>query len=223
MLQYGLFDIIGPIMVGPSSSHTAGAARLGFLAGKMASGPIEKVCFRLHGSFAETGSGHGTDKALLAGVMGLKPSDEHIREAFTLARQKGLHYSFQAANLGDVHPNSAEITISGTWGQMRVLGSSIGGGAVRIMEIDGQDVDFSGDYPTLITLHEDRPGIVAAVTEIIARKGYNVATLRLFRQARFNEAMMVLETDELISTEAVQDIADLSFVHKVMFLPPVEL
>jgi len=210
-------------MVGPSSSHTAGAARLGFLAGKMAPGPIEEVNFRLHGSFAETGSGHGTDKALLAGVMGLKPADEHIREAFALARQRGLRYSFQAVDLGDMHPNSTEITMSGTWGQMQVLGSSIGGGAVRIIKIDGQEVDFSGDYPTLITLHEDRPGIVAAVTEIIAQKGYNVATLKLFRQARFNEAMMVLETDEPISADAVQAIADLSFVHKVMFLPAVEL
>ncbi|MGI6361537.1 MAG: L-serine ammonia-lyase, iron-sulfur-dependent subunit beta [Bacillota bacterium] len=223
MPEVGLFDIIGPVMIGPSSSHTAGAARIGFIARLLAGEKINSVLFRLHGSFAKTQSGHGTDKALLAGVLGLKPSDERLKDAYELADQAGLDYRFICVDLGDVHPNSVEIVVDGTEGEISIVGCSLGGGVIKITQINDNPVDFSGDYPTLITLHDDQPGVLAKITELVADYGVNVASMRVFRNRRFDQAMMVLETDETIPSAALEKITDLSFIYQLFVVDAISL
>lgn len=151
--MHGVFDIVGPVMIGPSSSHTAGAVRLGLMARKILGEPAVRADINLHGSFAQTYRGHGTDKALIAGILGFAPDDERIREALQLAEEKGLSYRFQKVNLEQAHPNTAVIHLTGTSGRTaRVRGSSVGGGNIRITNIDGYEVELTGTYPALITI-----------------------------------------------------------------------
>lgn len=218
-METGLFDVLGPVMIGPSSSHTAGAVRLGNIARKVAGGNFNQANFYLHGSFAKTHRGHGTDKALLGGVLGMTPDDERIRDAFALADEAGISYAFHTADLGNVHPNSARIVLQDEKGEnYELIGSSIGGGKVTVNSLNGMHVEFSGQYPTIITSHFDRPGVVANVSSILSRHGINIAFLKVFRQLRGSEACMVIENDQTIALHILEELRALPAINSVILV-----
>lgn len=220
--SFGAFDILGPVMIGPSSSHTAGAARLGKIAAGIAGRGIKNVTFFLHGSFAKTYRGHGTDRALLAGVLGMEPDDEKLKFSFDIAGESGLSYSFVEADLGDVHPNTVKFLFEMEDGRnTTATGSSIGGGNIIINEVDGEEVEFTGTYPTIITRHYDRPGIIASVTSVFANLDVNIAFMKVFRKSRGKIAVMVVETDNPIPEEAVNYISKIKDIEKVILINPV--
>ena len=214
-----VFQIIGPVMVGPSSSHTAGAARLGNIARCICDEEPVRVDFYLHGSFARTWKGHGTGKALLGGIMGMDPADERIADSFYLAAETGMQYNFHTADLGEVHPNSVKIVMQTADGRIwEMLGSSIGGGKVTVSSINGMDIEFSGDYPTVITFHRDQPGAVAQVSEILSHHNINIAFLKVFRSSRGSDASMVIECDQEVEPELLEEIKALQVIKEVMFI-----
>ena len=214
-----LFDILGPVMVGPSSSHTAGAVRIGYIARKLLQETPVKVEILLHGSFATTGVGHGTDKALIAGLLGMKPDDIRIPHSFELAQENGLSFTFGTVNLRDAHPNTAVLKLEGESGkQIEVQGVSIGGGRVLIQKLNGMEVNFSGERNTLVIQNLDTPGSVAKVTSILFWKSVNIATMQLCRDKRGGYAMMVLETDEEIWESSVRELQNLDGVLQVIYL-----
>jgi len=214
-----LFDILGPVMVGPSSSHTAGAVRIGYIARKLLQETPVKVEILLHGSFATTGVGHGTDRALIAGLLGMRPDDIRIPHSFELAKESGLAFSFGTVNLRDAHPNTAVLKLVGESGkEMEVQGVSIGGGRVLIQKLNGMEVNFSGERNTLVIQNLDTPGSVAKVTSILFWKSVNIATMQLCRDKRGGYAMMVLETDEEIWESSVRELQNLDGVLQVIYL-----
>ena len=192
-----LLDIIGPVMVGPSSSHTAGACRLGLLARGLVGGTPERAKIELHGSFARTGEGHGTDKAIVAGLMGFRPDDDRIRTALEIAEHEGLDYKFEKTTLDeDAHPNSVRITLERGDRSAAMVGASLGAGRVLVNEIDGYPVEVSGAYHTIVLVAEDIRGSIAKIASLLADDGLNIATLRLTRQKRGGDAFMVIELDD---------------------------
>jgi L-serine dehydratase len=210
-----LLDIIGPVMVGPSSSHTAGACRLGLLARCLVGGTPEHARVELHGSFARTGEGHGTDKAIVGGLMGFRPDDERIREALTIAEREALDFRFEKTTLGeeaDVHPNTVRITVERGDRKAVMVGSSLGAGRVLVTEIDGYPVEVTGGYNTIVLVAEDVPGSVARIATILAEDGINIATLRLTRKERGGDAFMVIEVDEPPDEKVRADIRTLPWV-----------
>jgi L-serine dehydratase len=210
-----LLDIIGPVMVGPSSSHTAGACRLGLLARCLVGGTPQRARVELHGSFARTGEGHGTDKAIVGGLMGFRPDDERIRDALTIAEGEGLDYRFEKTTLGEeneVHPNTARITVERGDRASVMVGSSLGAGRVLVTEIDGYPVEVTGNYNTIVLVAEDVPGSVAGIATILAEDGINIATLRLTRKERGGDALMVIEVDEQPDEKVRSDIRALPWV-----------
>ena len=210
MEDFSVFDIIGPRMTGPSSSHTAGAVRLSHIARMIAGEDVAEAAFTLYGSFAETGKGHGTDKALVAGVLGMDPDDPRIKEAFTVAREMGVLVSVEFSDEPPKHPNTARIVITGSNGQVTdVVGQSVGGGNIRISEINGLAVEFSGEYPTLIIQHNDQPGVIAEVSHVLAQLNVNIAFMRVFRNAKRKDACMIIETDDPIPPESIRAIQNL--------------
>lgn len=218
-MSVGLFEVIGPVMVGPSSSHTAGAARLGNIARRLCSRQPRRVEFYLHGSFARTYQGHGTGKALVGGILGLLPADEAIRDSYQLAARQGMEFAFFPSDLGDVHPNTVRIVSlldDGT--RCEMTGSSIGGGKVQVTNINGMAVKFSGQYPTLITVHQDQPGMVARVSTILSEHEINIAFLEVFRQSRGSDASMIIETDQLPNQDVVVKLTDLPGMKKVLLV-----
>ena len=210
-----LLDIIGPVMVGPSSSHTAGACRLGLLARCLVGGTPEHARVELHGSFARTGEGHGTDKAIVGGLMGFRPDDERIREALTIAEREGLDFKFEKTTLGedaDIHPNTVRITVERADRKAVMVGSSLGAGRVLVTEIDGYPVEVTGSSNTIVLVAEDVPGSVARIATILAEDGINIATLRLTRKERGGDAFMVIEVDEPPDEKVRADIRTLPWV-----------
>ena len=191
-----VFDIIGPVMIGPSSSHTAGAARLGQIARKILGAPAVKAEITLCGSFAQTYRGHGTDKALIAGILGMSPDDERIRTSLQLAEKCGLQYSFKTASLPGAHPNTARITLTDAQGHTSVIqGASVGGGNILVSEINGMRVAVTSQYNTLIVLHHDVPGVIAAITNVMACSGLNIGNFQLSRPQKGGHAVMTIEVD----------------------------
>jgi len=219
--QRSVFDIVGPVMIGPSSSHTAGAVRLGALTRAIFGDEVRSAKIRLHGSFASTGHGHGTDLALVAGLLGMAPDDPRIPDAFALAREAGLEVSFDSADLGEVHPNTAEFELTGIGRTMCVRGSSLGGGDVVVSMIDGFEVEADGELPLLIVEHTDRPGEIAAVSSLLAQNGTNIAEMRVSRERRGARALMLIETDVEVTPEAAEMIAQLPGVSRVRRVPAV--
>jgi L-serine dehydratase len=206
--QRSLFDIVGPVMIGPSSSHTAGAVRLGLLARAIFGVTPRTARIGLHGSFASTGRGHGTDLALAAGLLGMRPDDPAIRDATALAAAEGLSVTFSTVDLSQAHPNTAVFELADETGrQIRVIGSSLGGGDVVVVGIDDFDVEMTGDLPVLLVEHKDRPGEIAAVSSVLAEAGVNIASMRVAREARGARAMMVIETDAVVDASVVDRIA----------------
>lgn len=214
-----LFDILGPVMVGPSSSHTAGAVRIGYIAAMLLKDQPTQALITLHGSFASTGKGHGTDRALIAGLLGMKPDDIRIPDSFTIAERKNLHYTFQTAQLKNAHPNTALIKLSGAQGRrLSIQASSIGGGRILVNKLDGIDVNFTGDKPTLIVHNIDRPGHVAEVTSMLAKQSINIATLQLYRDKRGGEAVMVIEVDQPVPVTQVTWLEHQEGIRKVIYV-----
>lgn len=224
MKNYGVFDIIGPIMIGPSSSHTAGAARLAKLAAKIAEGDIKEVVFMLHGSFSKTYKGHGTDRALVAGILGMDPWDGRLRNSFDVAEEEGLKFKFEEADLGDVHPNTVKFIMTGSRGEVTtVTGSSIGGGNIVIFELDGQSIQFTGAHPTIIITNLDVPGVVYRVSNLLFKNNINIASMNVYRKARGSEATTVIETDSAVSNEIINMIREIEHINNVeQILPPVK-
>jgi L-serine dehydratase len=217
--QRSVFDIIGPVMIGPSSSHTAGAVRLGALARAIFGGQPSSAEIVLHGSFASTGTGHGTDLALVSGLLGMSPDDPRIPEAFALAEDSGLAVSFTSDDLGEVHPNTALLTLHGPDGrEMLVQGCSVGGGDVLVTRIGEFDVEVSGELPVLVVAHHDQPGVIAGVTAVLAAEGVNVASMEVSRERRGASALMIIETDNPVgegSLDALREVAGVTGVRTV--------
>ena len=219
MANIGIFDVLGQIMIGPSSSHTAGAARLGKIARTIVNKPIKDVTFLLHGSFKETYKGHGTDRALVAGILGMMPDDERLRDALLIAEKEGLEVHFLPADLGQVHPNTVKILMTDcddiNW---EVLGSSIGGGLVEIYEINGNKVKITGEYPTIITCHDDIPGTVSKVSTLFYDNDINIAHMTLVRSQKGKDATMTFEVDNNVSEELIAAIKAVEGVNRVILI-----
>mgnify|MGYP004507251597 FL=1 len=202
-----IFDLIGPIMVGPSSSHTAGAVRIGLVTRRLLGTEPLRAELLLHGSFADTGRGHGTDRALVAGLLGMEPDDERIPDSFEYARERGLEFHFGSCNLREAHPNSVLLRVEGADGHgVEVVGASIGGGRIQIRQLNGMPLCFSAEQPTLIVRNEDQPGSVADVSRLLAEHGINIATFQVNRSSRGGTAVMVIECDATLSDDIAEDI-----------------
>lgn len=214
-----IFEILGPVMVGPSSSHTAGAVRIGYISNRLMGEKITKAEIGLYGSFLMTGKGHGTTKAIVAGLLGMKPDDERIPNAFEEAEKQGLSFTIGEANLKDVHPNSVELKLEGKHGKkLEIVGESLGGSIINIARIDGLSANFSGDYPTLICRNTDVPGMVAKVSTILAVSNINIANLQLYRSSRGDCSAFIVECDQEISSATLSDISNLNGIIKVSYL-----
>lgn len=199
-----IFDIVGPVMVGPSSSHTAGAVRIGFVSRKLLGEPVKKVQLLLYGSFLATGKGHGTDRALVAGLLGMQPDDEKVPFSFEEAQKAGMEFSFGEAKLKEAHPNSVLLKMEGVSGKkLEIIAASLGGGRMKICKIDGYEANFCAEYPTLIVQNLDQPGCVATVTTMVSKLGINIATLQLYRDSRGGDAVMVVECDREVPKDAI--------------------
>ena len=214
-----ILDIIGPVMVGPSSSHTAGAVRIGQIAGKLLGEEVKSARIGLHGSFLATGKGHGTDQALIAGLLGLAVDDRRIPESFLLAGERGLEYVFEAVSLRGAHPNSVKLELTGVTGRrLEMVAASIGGGRVRVCEIDGLRADFSAEAPTVVVYNQDRPGVVVRVSLKLGLAGINIATMQVYRDERGGHAVMVIEVDQEVPADCIADLERESGIEKVIYL-----
>ena len=220
MAFISVFEVIGPNMVGPSSSHTAGAASIARLAWKMTHEKIKRVKFTLYGSFAQTYKGHGTDRALLGGMMGFETDDERIRDSFEIAEKEGIDFSFVANTIEtEVHPNTVDMEIEDVMGRiLTVRGESIGGGKVRLTRINGVKVLFTGEYHSLIVIHRDHPGVISKVTANLGECHVNIAYLRVYRENKGGIAYMIIESDEEITQEIVDKIEKNPFVKDTMLI-----
>ncbi len=220
MSYISVFDVLGPNMIGPSSSHTAGAAVIAFLAQKMITPPLKKVDFTLYGSFAKTYQGHGTDRALLGGIMGFATDDTRIRDSFEIARQRGLAYQFIPNETEtDIYPNTVDIRMENDAGQvMTIRGESLGGGKVRIVRINGVEVDFSGEYSAVIVVQDDKPGVVAHITKALSDQNVNIAFMRLFREERGHTAYTIVESDDRLPDGIADTLWGNPNIHDVMIV-----
>lgn len=217
-----IFDILGPIMVGPSSSHTAGAVKIGYISRQLLGEKVKAAKILLHGSFLATGAGHGTDRALVAGLLGMKEDDIRIPDSFLIAEKENMSVAFDKIHLKNVHPNSVKLELTGVSGRkLEIIASSIGGGQIKICKIDGLEANFSGDYPTLVVHNQDQPGHVTEVTSMLAHKGVNIATMQLYRDHRGGNAVMVIECDQEIPLSAVSWLQRLEGITKVTYLSKV--
>ena len=222
-----IFDIIGPVMIGPSSSHTAGAVRIGRVVNKLAMGRIpDRVEITLSGSFAETYRGHGTDRALLAGIMGYHSYSPEIRDAVAIAREKGMEFEFVCENIKGAHPNTARIryfTGKDTESAKEegvVLAASVGGGNIVVNEINGLKVHFTGEYNTILVMHKDMPGVIASVTSLMHNEyeELNIANFRLAREQKGGDAILTMEVDSLPPDTMIEDIKGLDHVTNAIMI-----
>jgi len=220
MSSISVFDVLGPNMIGPSSSHTAGASSIAYLAWKMAGGNIKHVDFTLYGSFAETYHGHGTDKALLGGILGFKTDDKRIRESFKIAEERGVEFDFSTNETEtDVHPNTVDIHIvTGDGKTLDVRGESIGGGKCRIVRIDNVPVDFTGEYSAAIVVQKDMPGVITHIASTLSDRNINIAFMRLFREGKHERAYTIVETDGALPEELKDAIKQNQYVEDVMLV-----
>lgn len=214
-----LFDIIGPVMVGPSSSHTAGAVRIGYIAYRLLGEPVKKAEIFLHGSFLATGKGHGTDRALVAGLMGMQTDDERIPNSFQIARDRGMEILFDGIELREAHPNSVQMFLTGEKGKkLDIVASSLGGGRIKVCSINGMEANFTAEYPTLILHNMDMPGIVTEATAALACEHINIAMMQLYRSKRGSNAVMILECDGEIPPRAIEKMYHIPGILNVTYL-----
>ena len=213
-----IFDILGPVMVGPSSSHTAGAVRIGRMARTLLGGEPVKARIGLYGSFAETGQGPGTDRALVAGLLGMKPDDLDIPRSFEVAAERGLSFAFETVRLREAHPNTAVLTVEDARGKtLELQAASTGGGRIRVDRLNGVEVCFTGMFNTLIVRHQDIAGEVANVTRELADVKINIANMSLCRDRRGGDALMVIETDQRVPPVARVFISELRGVKNLTY------
>lgn len=218
-----LLDIIGPVMVGPSSSHTAGACRIGLFARALLGGQPEQALAELHGSFARTGQGHGTDRAIAGGLLGFRPDDERLRDSLELAAAAGLVITFQNTKLrGNHHPNTTRLTLARAGHQVTVVGSSIGAGRIIITAIDDFPVEITGTLPALVIVAADQPGAVAAITTTLAAQGGNIATIKVSRRQKGGHAIHIYELDEPVGPDALAALLALPRVQSVRSIGRVD-
>ncbi|MCF6466689.1 L-serine ammonia-lyase, iron-sulfur-dependent subunit beta [Clostridium sp. Cult2] len=220
MKNYGVFDILGPVMIGPSSSHTAGATRLGKIGSEIADKLFNKVTFYLHGSFAKTYKGHGTDRALVAGILGMDPSDERIKDSLNIAKDKGIDIEFIEADLGYEHPNTVKIVFHyRDKDDYYITGSSIGGGNILITNINGNKVEFTGDYPTILIKYKDQKGSISRISSILSNEDINIATMKVSREGKI--ATMVMEIDSPIKGKIIDSISSLDEIIYITGINPI--
>ncbi|OKY52646.1 L-serine ammonia-lyase, iron-sulfur-dependent subunit beta [Megasphaera cerevisiae] len=218
----GVFDVVGPVMIGPSSSHTAGAARIGLMAREILDDEPVEAQLTVYGSFAKTYKGHGTDKALVAGLLGFSADDVRLRTSFDIATQQGLKIVLSRSDDEVDHPNTVRIAMTGKTGRkMEILGVSLGGGKIEIREINKAVVALSGEEHTLITIHRDQPGIIAQATTIMAIGHINVSNMRVFRSAKNATAVMIVCTDSPVPVDMVNMIKNISAIESVITLLPL--
>jgi L-serine dehydratase len=216
MLIVSLFDILGPVMVGPSSSHTAGACRLGLMGRAILGGTPEHAHIALHGSFAATGEGHGTHRAIVGGLAGIAPDDLRLRRAYDEAKAAGMQWEFEDVNLGDeAHPNTAVLTLRQGDNKVRVRGASIGGGRIEVTEIDGFAVSLGGDYHTLVVVARDEPGTIMTISGSCASQGINLATMRVDRTGRQKDALMTIEADHEFPDLVLEELREFEWLRWV--------
>ena len=219
MPEVSVFDVIGPVMVGPSSSHTAGAVRIGNVCRNLLGGDIARAEILFYGSFLMTGKGHGTDRAIVAGLLGMAVDDPSIPDSLSIAGKRGLIFSFGAIDLKNAHPNTVRIKMTGTSGkQLEVTAASVGGGRIEVCELDGLEAHFSGEHPTLIVHNVDQPGHVAEVTAMLEHRNVNIATMQLYRSSRGGKAVMVMECDEEVPADARESLKRMDGIVKVTYL-----
>lgn len=212
-MNISIFEVAGPVMIGPSSSHTAGAARLARVAAHIAVGPFRRVSFGLFGSFAKTYKGHGTDRALVAGALGLREDDERLADAFSIAAGQGLAYDFYEVELDSAHQNTVQMDFTRADGSgCRVVGSSLGGGEIVISRVGDFAVEFSARMPTLLVRQQDARGVISEVSRALADAGINIGVMRVSRTAKGDTAFCVIETDDALSDAVVGDIRNLPHV-----------
>lgn len=225
MNEIGIFDILGPNMIGPSSSHTAGALKIAFIAGKMAKIKPVKAHFVLYGSFARTYHGHGTDRALVGGILGYHPDDERIRDSFEFAGEAGLEFSFEENfEDKDIYPNTVDIYVTDQDGSvMSLRGKSIGGGNAIITRLNGVDVELSGNYTTMIVEHIDKKGTMAFVTTVLSAYDLNIGSLRLYRESKGKRAYAIIEVDTNVDSKMVEAIRGFEAVKDVILVPAIKL
>lgn len=224
MNEIGTFDILGPNMIGPSSSHTAGALRIAFVAGRMVERAVS-VKFVLYGSFARTYHGHGTDRALVGGILGYHPDDERIRDSFEHAKGAGLAFSFEE-NFTDkeIYPNTVDIYVTDKDGSVVSLrGKSIGGGNAVITRLNGVDVELTGNYCTLVVEHVDKKGTLAFVTTVLSAYDLNIGSLRLYRESKGKRAYAIIEVDTNVSNQVVSALKGVESVTNVLVVPAIQL
>ena len=219
--KVSILDVMGPVMVGPSSSHTAGTARLGRVAREILDEDPVEVHFFLHPPLAATYRGHGSDFALSGGAIGLNVDDPRIPEAIRIAEQMGVKIEFAEEDLGDVHPNTVRIEAKGKNREVEIVGSSIGGGVIEVFKINGFQTRFKGDSPVLLLFYRDRPGMISEITSIIADEAINIASLYCSRKQRGKDAFMEIDVDSPISKEAlarinaVPDMAEAKYLDRI--------
>lgn len=214
-----LFDIIGPVMIGPSSSHTAGAARIGRVTRMLLGEDVQSAEIYFHGSFAKTWEGHGADRAVIGGLLGLSVADERMRLSRELAQEKGMKYTISAVQLRDAHPNTVIIKAHGASGKnVKVQAASVGGGSIFVQYLNDMEVGFSGERTTLIIQHRDTPGAIAQVSQMLAWAQMNIATMRVFRQDKGGRAVMALELDSVPEDKLISSLRAMDAFENVTLL-----
>ena len=214
-----LLNILGPVMIGPSSSHTAGAARIGRIAYRLLGEKVAKAEIAFHGSFAKTGSGHGTDRAVVGGLMDMDTSDERLRDSIELAKQAGMEIRFETVELKNAHPNTVRLRLTGVNGKkLEMIAASVGGGSVEVRELDGLAISFNGTAHTLIIAQKDTPGMIASVGSLLAGASVNIATMRCAREGAGKNAIMVLELDVLPNEAIIAALRAMTNISSVTLL-----
>ena len=218
-----IFDVLGPVMIGPSSSHTAGVVRIGNVARRILGHTPSSAHIQFHGSLAKTYRGHGSDKAIVAGLLGFKPDDMRIRDSLELARETGLSYKIETIELENAHPNTVLLALScnETEGFFTLQAASVGGGNILVQKINEIDVLFDGYYDTLIVIHQDMPGAVSLVTNVLAVEKINIAGMKMYRAKKGGRAIMVIEVDGKIDKHLAVALSGLPLVEQVTILAGV--
>lgn len=222
-MRSSIFDMIGPVMIGPSSSHTAGVARIGRMARKLLEEAPQEITLTFYNSFATTYEGHGSDRAAIGGLLDMRPDDERLRDAITIAQSQGIKIKMKSqSNAPKLHPNTIRIVAAGPHNCIEVVGVSRGGGLITIAEIDGFFANLSGAPNTLLILAQDIKGSIAFLANIIAHDDCNIATMTVGRKGRNNDACLILELDTPARETTLAYMRTLSWVKKVTFAPSID-